>query len=356
MIRSSNGFERSVAANLEKIIADDFELCKNLAGLSADSQIDFTKAFVAIAAPSFEGKTQFAFVLKEARPLYFSLGVKGDIGQRYKSQSIYLNFKDLNRCIEESAKDDISKIITLKTPESSKKKIRTFNGKFNSKTLRRITADQLNERFGNTKFFTLGLLYKLVEDARTNYDTLDAKSRPSWMEYHAHRTNFKFSSKSINEVPVDFFKGYCLFLDEFRGGNKWAIYIRNLARIVGLRCCVSNTNAKVANPVGKNHSHMSGVEGEYVWSIVITELKLSNHQTSSSLTDIDNGINWIHDNAISDDFIDDKAHFKAFFEDFKNNQIENSRPGISLKVAEFIKSFCENRDVFAKIEMLIQLK
>lgn len=343
LIRSSNGYERSIAANLEKIIAGDFELCKNLAGMSANSQNDFTKAFVAIAAPSFEGKTQFAFVLKEARPLYFSLGAKSDIGQRYKSQSIYLNFKDLNRCIEESAKYDISKIINSKTLESSKKKIRTFNGKSNSKTLRRITADQLNERFGNTKFFTLGLLYRLVEDARTNYDTLDAESRPAWMEYHAHRTNFKFSQKSINEVPVDFFKGYCLFLDEFRG-KKWAIYIRNLARIIGLRCCVSNTNAKVANLVGKNHSHMSGVEREYVWSIVITELKSSNHQILNSLTDIDNDINWIHDNAISDDFIDDKAHFKAFFEDFKNNQIGNLRPGVSLKIAEFIKSFCQSRD------------
>ena len=84
-----------------------------------------------------------------------------------------------------------------------------------------------------------------------NYDTLSVESRPVWMEYHARRTDFIVTPKSISEIPVDFFKGYCIFLDEFKGFD-WAIYIRNLARAIDLRCCVCNTDAKVADLVGKH--------------------------------------------------------------------------------------------------------
>ena len=47
-------------------------------------------------------------------------------------------------------------------------------------------------------------------------------------------------------------------------------------------------------------------------------------------------------NVISDAWKDDKNHFRAFFNDFKEKQIHNMRPGVCLKVAEFIKSFCED--------------
>jgi hypothetical protein len=85
---------------------------------------------------------------------------------------------------------------------------------------------------------------------------------------------------------------------------------------------------------------MSGVEGEFVWSVVVTELKLSNYQTLNSLTDIDLGISWIRENVISDEFEDDKEHFDSFFQDFKLNQINHLRPGVSLAVAQFINSVC----------------
>jgi hypothetical protein len=38
-----------------------------------NAQYGFDKSFVAIAAPSMEGKTQSAFVFKDIKPLYFPL-------------------------------------------------------------------------------------------------------------------------------------------------------------------------------------------------------------------------------------------------------------------------------------------
>ena len=340
----SNGFENSIASKLEDIIAGDFELCKTLVGIEDSDRLryDFSKSFVAIAAPSLEGKTQFAFVLEKARPLYFALGAGNYSSGSYTPQSIYLNFKDLNTCIETFAKDDLARILADEPSEELKNTIKEVIKEGKSKAekpevILRITADELKQHVNKKKLYTLGLLYKLVEDARLNYD----ESRQPWMEYHAHRTSFNVIPKSISELPVnvDFFKDFSLFLDEFRGYD-WAIYIRNLARAIGLRCCVSNTNAKVANLVGKHQSIMSGAEGEFVWSVVVTELKLSNYQTLNYLTNIDLGINLIRENVISDEFEDDKEHFDSFFQDFKLNQINHLRPGVSLAVAQFINRVC----------------
>ena len=349
MIRS-NGFENSISAHLENILAGDLELLKQLVGLTTNhgfltSPYNFSKSFVAIAAPSLEGKTQLAFLLEKARPLYFSLGARGDhASSSYSIQPIYLSFKDLNRCIEDFAKEDVENIIKHRTRADLKTLIDEvcFKGQSkseNSHILLRLTSEELNDHHKNKKLYTLGLFYKLVEDARMNYDTLDVETRPAWMEYHANRTNFNVSAKSLHEIPTNFFEGYSLFLDEFRG-HDWAIFIRNLARAVGLRCCVSNTNAKVANLVGKHQSRMSGSAGEFVWSIVVTELKMANYQVLNSLTSIDGAIGWIRENVISDEYKDDKNHFDAFFKDFKENQIQHMRPGVSLAVAKFLNMVC----------------
>ena len=121
-------------------------------------------------------------------------------------------------------------------------------------------------------------MYELVNQARQNYDSLNVDG----MQYYANRsgTNFNAAAKSIGQILANYFDGYTLFLDEFKG-HEYAIFIRNLARAVGIRCCVSNTNAKVANLVGKHQSIMSGYSAESVWSIVVTELKLSNYQTTA---------------------------------------------------------------------------
>ena len=345
----SNGYEGSVADKLEKVIAGDFDFCKTLVGIEDSDRLryDFSKSFVAIAAPSFEGKTQFAFVLKKARPLYFALGVTDDYyGGNSAIQPIYLNFKDLNRAIKEFAEHDVKIILDKKLREDLEiniKEVREKGGSTDEKAndLLRITADELRIHNYNEKFFTLGLLYELVEHARQNYDSLNV----DWMQYYANRsrTNFNVTAKSIGQILANYFDGYTLFLDEFKG-HEYAIFIRNLARAVGIRCCVSNTNAKVANLVGKHQSIMSGYSAESVWSIVVTELKLSNYQTLNALTNIDDKITWISENVISDKFEGDKEHFDSFFQDFKTNQIKHMRPGVSLSVAEFINFVFQNQN------------
>ena len=350
MIRS-NGFENSIAEKLEKIIQGDFESCQTLVGLDDldKSRYVLSKSFVSISAPSLEGKTQFAFVLEKARPLYFALGVTDDYyAGDHATQPIYLNFKDLNKYIQDFAESDLKSILNLEPRADLKRFIGEVRNKGGSEAenahiLLRITTDQLLIDHFEQKFLTLGLLYKLVKDAKMNYDTLNADSRKPWMQYYANQTNFAFPVKSISEISPNFFKGYTLFLDEF-SGHDWAIYIRNLARAAGIRCCcVSSANKKVANLAENHQLRMSGAEGEYVWSIVVTELKLANYQTLNSLTNIDDSINFISENVISTDHKDDKKHFEAFFQDFKQNQIHHLRPGVALNVAEFISSICLNQ-------------
>lgn len=318
---------------------------KGLLGIDADNEsYKFSKAFIAIAAPSLEGKTQFAFLLKRIRPLYFALGAKSDSDPdtTVANQPIYLNFKDLNRTIEEFAKYDL-KVICRNSRTELEQLIKTRRKeglikKGQSGIFYRITTGELSEHQGNVKLFTLGLLYYLVEDARNNYDRLDATTRPSWLEYHSNRSDFEVVQKSISEIPYKYFDGYCLFLDEFKGTD-WAVYIRNLARCLGIRCAVANTNASIANLVGKNGSHMSGIAGKYIWSIVVTELKLGNYETLNSRTNIEENINWICNNAISNEFIDDVKLCHQFFNDFKSNQVQNLRPGLALAAANLISKF-----------------
>lgn len=254
--------------NLESIIAGDFDTLRQIVGAEDDS-MDFSKAFVAVAAPSLEGKTQMAFVLEKVRPLYFTLGATYE-GESQSTQKIYLNFEELNGYIEEFALEDVGAVL-----KQSRHNINVVGKSISNDApiLQRLTAKNLKKKHGNLKLSTLGFLVHLVKDAKHNYDTQNIDFRPSWLKYHAERNNFEFKPVAIDDIQKGFFDGYCLFLDEFRGHN-WAVYIRNLARAVGLRCVVSNTNAEVANLVGKNQSDMSGSAGAFVWSIVVTELKL----------------------------------------------------------------------------------
>lgn len=96
----------------------------------------------------------------------------------------------------------------------------------------------------------------MIEDARAHI--LEENARPPWLLYHANRTNIVFAAKSIEEIPRNYFEGYVLHWDEFRG-HDWAIFVRNLARVIGLRCVVCSTNANVANCIDKEQSQMSRV-------------------------------------------------------------------------------------------------
>ena len=357
LIRSNN-FENSIADNLERIISGDFDLLRRLAGLGAnDNTYDLSKAFITLAVPSLEGKTQFAFVLEKVRPLYFALGaINCPTTSDIKAQPIYLNFENLNRSIQEFAQEDI-KLIWKNTHDEIHERIKKlpYIKKYTGSRdyMLRITADELKKHQNHLKFSALGLLVHLVNDAKSYYDIIDASSRPSWLEYHANRKTFKFFTKSIDEIPPDFFKGYCLFLDEYEGMD-YQVFLRNLAQVVGLRCVISNTNDQISSFLGIDHLDSSKTSDNSIWSIVVNELKMGNYQTLNALAGIEENINWIYENAISDQFKDDRNLCSQFFNDFKEKQILELRPGVSFAVGNAINKFkSEHSDNKVTFEYLL---
>ena len=227
----------------------------------------FERSFVALAAPSYEGKTQSAFVMRNVRPLYFVADPLAlDENGNTLSQPIYYNYQSISAALLHYAKLDHQFIendgmptdkIALVTPKSEKQFLK-------------VAGSYLGINHSETKFWTLGFLKGLVLDAK-NYDP----DQSTWMEYHANRKNLIVRSTSISELKKDrdFFKGYCLFLDEFTGAVE-KVMIRNLARLLGLRCIVANTNAIIANCLDKSPRYsMSRTSGvAVVWSIVFTRL------------------------------------------------------------------------------------
>jgi len=312
-IRSDPNFANSNVRRLEKYILDANECIRQI---SSNPLHNADTAFFAIAAPSLEGKTQSACVFKDLKPLYFPLTPH--------EQLIYQNFTSLSETLGALAASDVSNI--------------RRNG---SQSPDFISATDIRQFHSDVKLWTLGFLVRLVQISRLNFSST---SQIPWMQYLSQLAQFDFPAYSYSEF-VTFqqaqnfnFSGFCLFLDEFVGAD-WAVYVRNLARLIGLRCVVSNTNARIGNLVGKSSS--SGATVEYVWSIVITRLDAStvhildeNNQLSSSIA------------AIQEMSGNDPA-VRMFLEHFVSTQISYLRPGLAVVVvaalAEFVLSFTNHR-------------
>ena len=317
---------------------------KSIIGLDInDSTYDFSKAFVTLAAPSMEGKTQFAFVLEKIRPLYFALD-----RDRYErsddkriGQPICANFDGLNHLLDCTSYQDYT-FLQRGSCEELDKHIRELISKReldrDSGIFVRLSSYALKTYRTNIKFSTLGLFFQLVKDARNNYDNLDVNNRPVWLKYHANRKKIYYVPKSIDEIPSNFFDGYCLFLDEYKKDFQ-SYFIRNLAEAVGLRCIISNTNTYVESFKELREMALNISKEKSIWSIVVTELKMGSYLTLNSLTNIEENINWICENAISDEYKDDKKIFREFFNDFKEKQILELRPGVAMAVANLINKF-----------------
>jgi hypothetical protein len=355
--------------------------------------IEFERTFIALVAPSLCGKTQSAFAMREMSPLYFALN-ESAIKPTGKSQPIYANFNSLNRMIQDLAIDDMKAIETIQNKkfagtfevididaerlkedeniklrevgysydesnddtlmesiEKSPKKIRTRIYKNITSIYELISADNLFSSFKNQKFFTLGFIVALMEEAEDNYDKnynsdLIPGAKKSWMEFYSQRegerSEFYFDAISINDVlqKKNLFKKkkYFLFLDEF-SGFPWAVLIRNLIRAIGMRVCVANTSSDITNLAGKSHASSSRGTGILeVWSIVVVRLNKSYLNVSDpkyiSL------LEKIRD--IIESFEDmEKEAVRSFFEDFINDQFFKLRPG----VLEFVREIILNLSV-----------
>ncbi len=76
------------------------------------SSIEFDTSFVALAAPSLEGKTQSAFVFRHNRPFYFPLSehIRSDA---WSPQPIYTNFRSYVKVLRDCAIADLKTIEQL---------------------------------------------------------------------------------------------------------------------------------------------------------------------------------------------------------------------------------------------------
>lgn len=331
------GYEKTMMSKIEKILCGDVEVLNDL--LKAiepftDESLDGT--FVALAAPSLEGKTQSAFVFEDILPLYFALQATENAK---KPQEIYLNYASLNAALEHFAKRDLE----------------TLTGKYyglNDDDLKEISKSNLGS--SGKKSFVLGFLCRLIDDARNNFLAKTGDNRDPWMKYHAERSgkDFSFEAQPIAECKAENaqFDGFCLFLDEFVN-EPWSVLIRNLARAVGLRCIVANTNGKIANLTGKNSVNFTGVSTtarQSIWSIVITSLgfisweilKKKYPTLQVKLLELIK--------TVGDQYIDDKKLLKEFLQ---GGTLECLRPGLADFFASTIVNFSFSGDhslTFAK--------
>ena len=334
ILRADCNFKDSPVGILNQYLRNPKEMLKfvDTSSFITNSLIDeleFENSFYALAAPSFEGKTQFAFVIDSVRPLYFALN-QYETDDSLNIQQIYLNFESLNLAIQKFSEKDIETIKSIL--------------KLNELNYQHIAGGQLKTKYSNTPFWILGFLAALIMDAESNFD----QNAPgnNWMKFHAHRKNLKIVPTTIEkfqETIQSKCSGYCLFLDEFIGIN-WAVLIRNLARVIGLRCIVANTNTEIANITGKAQSLMSRTELNNVWSIVITRLNYANWTALNEILQANTIFQRIRER-----FSCDPNSLKVINE-FLRRLVENEfkwiRPGIAVYVIKSLMAFLEETQSF----------
>jgi hypothetical protein len=306
-IGSYRYYKKLFVSSLENYILNPQSCADELSGNTTRSLAD--TSFFAIAAPSMEGKTQSAFVFKILKALYFSFGAN--------EQLIYKNFASLSDSLEAFARSDVRDMLNVQS---------RLNGL--------ISASDIESCFQNVKLRTLGFLVALVKESCDNFK----QSNLPWMKYHAQRPDFEFMPLSYSEFLTmsknkNLFTGFCLFLDEFMD-HDWSVFIRNLARKIGLTCVVANTNSRIGNLVGSHRS--SGSSNARVWSFVVTRLDPSNKSILQKMTGLSTSVNEIIEQFAG---TPDAAAIKAFFANFWRKQLPNLRPGIAIYVAEAFKAF-----------------
>lgn len=274
-----------------------------------ERSLRFVKTFVSLAAPSFEGKTQTAFTLRNINPLYFvaaaaAADTEGNI------QTIYEAFKEHTEFLHDCALTDIAK---LRVPISAEKSI--------------VTATDLKGKYRSNPLFVLGFFLNVMKQ----YEAKSAESSQplKWMEFYATG----LSSFDCNPISVEQFiekkrsinVRFCVFLDEFLF-DSWSAFVRNLARAVGLTCVVSNTNTNIANLVVKSSS-MSRSNGlEEAWCLVFRRLDNVDVNVIFSNPQFRSALELVKEHCVHCE--SDRALFNKLF----GLWLSKSRPGIAISV------------------------
>lgn len=315
-IKEDPSYQNSRIFQLDALLFDtESVIAAHFSRIRINVRIHSSRAFVALAAPSMEGKTQSAFVMEKA------LNIDGNIISE-STQHIYLNFLSQSRTIHIFALDDL-KTISLKTGRYVPVSMETLSAAT-------ISANDLQTGYFNTKLWVLGFLVKLIQDSNLNYSS---ENSVPWMKYYSTLPNLNITAISVGEIQPEFFNGYCLFLDEFIE-TSWAVYIRNLARAVGLRCVLANTNTRIANLTGKRTC--SGGFGEYIWSIIVNQLNNASVTLLNNAYNFDFYIQAIRRLGRNDPNVD------LFVNDLISKQISHLRPGVAVFLAQVIQSFVEH--------------
>ena len=328
-------YEGTPLEALEKLILNPAENIKLCAGVPEIDDLNLERTFIALIAPSFAGKTQSAFVMRNVRPLYFALDF--DAG----SQRVYQNFESLSKELIENASSidlknlkgtDMYKELYAEIDKESVKRVKSDNK--NMEILpdrpqinnRILSAESLLKSFRTMKFRSLGFIKALIQKAESKFQ----QENDNWMRFFSQMDDFYYSAVSLDEFN-DFFSKipskYCLFLDEFTGTEK-NLLMRNLARAVSFKCIVSNTNSDIVQSGSSRSEIISDSDLYHIWSIVFNRL---------------NNANWDLIFGKSGDIIKtliskckDKNAITYFFNELKTNIIENMLPGIAHIIAQVL--------------------
>ena len=277
----------------------------------------FDRTFAALVAPSFEGKTQTAFTLRSVNPLYFVVAAT-DACLEGSLQYIYRPFIKHNRFLCAAAKVDMERLAR-----------NSSEGNVN------IGVDELASAHCGERFFVLGFFLtimqqfdqKLRETGQTNFQV-------NWMSFYAHHIAsfdcFPVTIQEFIEKRQTISAPFCLFLDEFIL-DPWAIFVRNLARAVGLTCVVSNTNSNIVNVEIDSELSRNGAIDEG-WCLVFRRLNMVDLSALGLNRDADADPS----DSINVQFLDNlRGRFaitpetQALFDELFGSWFLNTRPGLA---------------------------
>ena len=325
----SESFIGSPMHQLERLILNPSTAVNFNTGLDlVNDDEELSNSFITLDVPKFGGKTQSAFVFSSIRPLYFT----DSRSEKEFIQPIYLNFFNLSYSLKKYATEDLEIIKKVPYVDSSGKKCYNYDEK---KYQKRVFCDAaLKQNHSSTGLLALGFFIKLVEDGRENYDALDEK-RPPWMKYHSERQNFYFRMSTIEDLsnrPSDFFKGYCLFLDEFdTSKDDNLLYILNLSRVIGLKCIVSNSEAEKSN----DFSMRTTQENPSICSIVVNRLNPISSNVLNSVFRLEE----ILETILKKFRKSVKPEICEYFKNFRLELTKSFRAGVVIEIVKILKQF-----------------
>lgn len=339
LIRNGPDFENSAFWHLEKFIVEGRFAVERYLGSGAfnNANDNLEKTFYAIIAPSMEGKTQSAFVFRDAKPLYFVMPYRTT---EAPIQAIYENFDVLTQKLIEFSDKDVEYLRVLNVTMCKS----FFHIDFDDVAEDKLTRECLEE-----KFYVLGFFKALMLDAISNHTST---SDISWMEYYATKPKYlEIKPISISEMlEFEDRRDFFLFMDEFTYTLP-NLFIRNLARAAKIRVVVASTKVNVANLAGQVKYNQQGLSA---WSVVFVKLNsLSRDLILQMVPDFMTVMRELYRKVRAQD----RLNLKGFFDNFLDVQIKKLRPGFALLIASAMKEF--NRmtagDMFSLNDLLCKI-